>query len=185
MINVTCTTCGTTFSAPQYRANTAKYCSPQCRNQGVAKVREIDITVRFWGKVNKRLPSECWPWTGATTHGGYGVLGSGGKHGVAVRAHRFSYTLAKGGITEGLVIRHTCDNPACVNPEHLVPGTQADNMRDAIKRGRRADKPRKLTEEQVQEIRNSPLGTRELARQLNVSPALISGIRTGRKRIER
>ena len=55
------------------------------------------------------------------------------------RGHRYSYTLFKGDIPEGLVIRHTCDNPACINPDHLKPGTQKDNVHDMFERNRFRD----------------------------------------------
>ena len=72
---------------------------------------------------------ECIEWTGARSAAGYGRLGT--KY-----AHRVAYEKAHGPIARGMVVRHRCDNPPCVNPAHLELGTQADNMRDMAVRGR-------------------------------------------------
>lgn len=99
---------------------------------------------RFWGKVNKLGPvrwgmrSPCWEWTAALTTTGYGTMGSGGKGGGMVYAHRFSYELHTGKSAEGLFVLHKCDNRTCVRPDHLFLGTQADNMRDKMSKGREA-----------------------------------------------
>jgi hypothetical protein len=67
---------------------------------------------------------------------GYGQKTIKGKK---VHAHRDAYERANGPIPDGMVVRHTCDNPACINPAHLLIGTQKDNVRDCIERGRRFD----------------------------------------------
>lgn len=77
----------------------------------------------------------CWLWTGAKKATGYGFIR---VVGVGMRgAHRIAYELANGPIPEGMVVRHTCDNPRCVRPDHLIVGTVADNVRDCAERGRR------------------------------------------------
>ena len=88
---------------------------------------------RFAEKVERR-PSGCWEWTGARQTGGYGVLGVGSSK--LVRAHRFAWELHYGEVPEGLSVLHRCDNPCCVNTEHLFLGTQADNMHDMRAKGR-------------------------------------------------
>ncbi len=75
----------------------------------------------------------CWVWTAATVgRAGHGSFRNG-RH---VLAHRYAYQAYVGSIPRGQVVRHKCDNPKCVNPDHLELGTQADNMRDMAERGR-------------------------------------------------
>ena len=85
--------------------------------------------------------SGCWLWTGAVSGNPssgtqYGYISVGGRSGSAQRAHRVSYELHIGEIPEGLIVRHKCDNPLCVNPDHLEVGTHADNSMDMANRGR-------------------------------------------------
>jgi len=78
-------------------------------------------------------PGKCWIWYGAMDDYGYGRMDIHGKH---RKAHRLSYELYKGVIPEDKVICHKCDNPSCVNPNHLFLSSQKDNMRDKIWKGR-------------------------------------------------
>ena len=75
----------------------------------------------------------CWKWHGAYLSNGYGQLHFRGR---CVKAHRVSYELHVGPIPTGLGVRHTCDNPFCVNPAHLLLGTQKQNTADMYDRGR-------------------------------------------------
>lgn len=78
--------------------------------------------------------SGCWLWLGGClVNGGYGYLYDGK---LQLRAHRVSYELVCGPIPEGLIIRHKCDVPCCINPQHLIVGDDWDNMQDKISRGR-------------------------------------------------
>jgi hypothetical protein len=92
----------------------------------------------------------CWTWRGNQNTLGYGMIdcSTGGRR--HFRANRISYEIFVGPIPDGHVIRHTCDNPPCVQPDHLVPGTPLDNSRDMTSRRRQRSK---LAEEQVLEIR--------------------------------
>lgn len=109
---------------------------------------------RFWSKVEKT--ETCWEWTASTSHGGYGFIGIGRK-GKVRYAHRYSWIIHFGKIPKGLLVLHKCDNPPCVNPNHLFLGTQKDNMIDAVLKKRIATGEKngrsKLTENKVDAIR--------------------------------
>lgn len=123
----------------------------------------MTLDARFWSKiVMGETPDDCWAWTGATTAFGYGVLGVGGRKAGNVRAHRHSWALHFGPVPDGLWVLHRCDNPPCCNPRHLFLGTQTNNMRDAVQKGRHSGPPRhtgqanrsaKLDEDDVRAIR--------------------------------
>lgn len=98
----------------------------------------IYTLARFWSKVDVTVDNrECWLWKGTKTGNGYGNF-SVPELAMKAPAHRVAYWMATGSFPEfGLVVRHKCDNPLCVNPRHLEVGTQADNMLDMVTRGRR------------------------------------------------
>lgn len=103
---------------------------------GRAVGRPEDAAARFWRKVDRRGPDECWLWQGSCFDNGYGQFSIYPRN---VKAHRFSYELAHGPIPTGFAVMHSCDNPPCVNPAHLTAGSLSDNMQDAIAKGR--DRP--------------------------------------------
>lgn len=96
---------------------------------------DMTLSARFWAKVEKRGPDECWNWTGTASAGRYGAIKVGGKRGKDLKAHRIQM-IWQGGDIDGRVVRHTCDNGLCVNPRHLRIGTQLDNVQDMMAKGR-------------------------------------------------
>jgi len=97
---------------------------------------------RFWAKVQKRGPTECWPWTASKHKLGYGNFRIGGRSGATAAAHRVSACLSHPDFDESLDYLHSCDNPPCCNPAHLIGGTHQDNMTDmTVKERNRTARP--------------------------------------------
>jgi len=101
----------------------------------------------FWSNVDKT--DGCWLWTGLTMGAGYGEMGWQGRTQVA---HRISWQIHNGEILSGLNVCHHCDTPACVRPDHLFLGTQRDNVRDAVAKGRHTRMPRRSKEDATRQI---------------------------------
>lgn len=93
------------------------------------------IETRFWSLVEKRSPAECWPWNGPIIKkDGRGIFSGGGLHQTAPRI-ALGIKLGRP-VAPGLFACHSCDNPNCVNPDHLWEGSNKDNLRDASAKGR-------------------------------------------------
>lgn len=96
----------------------------------------LSLEERFWRWVAKGLhDADCWIWLGASDKDGYGVFTIGTAKGTS-RAHRMAWELTKGPIPKGLQVLHTCDQPACVRPDHLWLGTHLQNHQDKARKGR-------------------------------------------------
>ena len=145
------------------------------------------IIDRFnFGILNK--DDGCWN-VKPTARGGYGKIGIFGRTSLY---HRVSFELHKGPIPDGMMVCHKCDNPSCVNPDHLFLGTAQDNMDDKIKKGRHKGAKTgilnhlaKLVDWQVSEIRahiqDGKLKQHEIASLYGVSQTTINNIKTGKR----
>lgn len=126
----------------------------------------------FWSKVVVTA-SGCWEWTKARDKDGYGKTSVNYRR---VRCHRHAYELARGPVPGGLCVLHSCDNPPCCNPDHLFLGTNQENTRDKIAKGRQvrgeATVTAKLTAFDVgrlREMRASGRSYPSLAREFGIS----------------
>jgi hypothetical protein len=146
------------------------------------------LHARIAANVFEAEGSDCWIWTGALTHKGYGHLSVNGK---MTYAHRASYTLCIGPIPEGLFVLHKrhCTSRACCNPEHLYVGTEQDNADDRMALGRHVAPKGEaagraiLTADKVQMARLMILhgvGVTEIARRLGVGASTIRSIKIGK-----
>ena len=153
---------------------------------------------RFWARVDRSGGDDvCWTWLAVRNYFGYGRFWHKAKD---QPAHRVAYQIAVGEIPGGMCVLHRCDNPSCVNPQHLFIGTRADNALDmwAKNRGRGGSRPgsrvgelnpnAKLNWDLVRELRHvhreSGSGCRKLARLFGVSRTNIHHIITGRAWVE-
>ncbi|MES2789991.1 MAG: HNH endonuclease [Planctomycetota bacterium] len=139
----------------------------------------MSLLDRFLEKVQKSAdPAGCWMWIGSkrNEYGGIKV------NGVVKQAHRVAYTLYHGEIPNGLVLLHSCDNQLCVNPDHLTPGKQLDNVQDMLAKGRATPfaSPRSpIPPQQVAEMRQAKAGgksVRWIAREWNVPRSTLRGL---------
>lgn len=155
---------------------------------------EIIKTFKYWPNFKERfmsnLPKDCflsenkdtcWEWQGYKKYDNYGTISWGANK--EYLAHRISYFIFKGNIPYNQIVRHTCDNKICVNPNHLLIGTLSDNSIDCVKRNRHPSQ--KLNSEDIKDIKwklkyqyKRGLLTK-LAKLYHVDPSHISNIKNG------
>lgn len=141
--------------------------------------------LRFWPQVDQGKPGECWLWKGSLANrrlkenATYGVF-SADALGGTMHAHRAAWILTHGPIPDGLLIRHKCNRPLCVNPRHLCLGTQADNTGDMVAADRQYKKYTDRVIREVRRLRARGVGRSEVARRFGMHPVYVSEI-TGRK----
>ncbi len=182
MPEITCK-CGKVFHVIPYRVKTAKYCSMNCPSR-----RKQTSQEEFLSKVYPEPNTGCWLWSGAYHYiGGHGSINAKNHNGFAW-AHRFSYFIHKGDFDRTKLICHTCDNPACVNPDHLYIGTTKTNSDDKVSRNRQMRGEKyplsKLKESDIISIRslnNSGIQQKDICKEFGLSSAMVSLI-VNRKR---
>lgn len=129
---------------------------------------------------------DCWEWSGNTDPCGYGRIKSLGK---LLSVHRVAYELWVGSVDDKFVL-HRCDNPSCFNPDHLFLGTQTDNMKDIVVKGR-GKQPRlageshphsKLSDQDITSIKSDTRTQRVIAKEYGIAQAHVSNIKSGKRR---
>jgi hypothetical protein len=129
-----------------------------------------------------RLVGECFEFTGSKDESGYGLIRFKGK---VQRTHRVIWIIKNGPIPKGMMVLHKCDNPPCCNPEHLFLGSQDDNMKDMVSKGRQADQSGErngnsfLTKEVIKNIRKENGTLVSVAKKFGIGKSTVSLIRRG------
>ena len=145
-------------------------------------MNDIKLVQRLLKNSTLDPTTSCWIWNKSITKWGYGSINVGGK---IELAHRVSYRTLNTPFDPQLCVCHACDNPACINPEHLWIGTNLDNVKDKVKKGRQGrayknrgqDSPQaKLSDNEILEIRASTLSQTALAKQYHTTQSNISQI---------
>lgn len=148
----------------------------KCKNQSCVNPDHLitqTLIERFENKFIKL--SNCWEWIEGKDDYGYGKFSMNSRD---HKAHRVSYQLYVGSIPDGLLVCHRCDNPSCVNPDHLFLGTQSDNIMDATIKNR-THPNRRIKSQEIEMIKSSidfGLTKKEVAEQFGISPSYVSYI---------
>lgn len=158
----TCPRCRIAFPVESFakthswcRSCSAEAARAKRRSHGAPERVTLTMKQRFWSKVDRRGPDECWPWRGGFFDSGYGQFHIT-KPRTSRGAHIVSWEYANGSLGNGLQVNHTCDQRFCVNPRHLYAGSQQQNMTDKVARNRQArgsgHGTAKIAEAQAREI---------------------------------
>lgn len=131
------------YGSSQIQWESQRFCSKLCANLVTAEKAIIPLEERFFSFVLKGGDGGCWIWVGPRDGKDYGKIHATGRSGKQWKAHRLSYELHKGQIPAGMEVCHSCDNPSCVNPDHLWLGTHKQNMADCSAKKRTGDRPLK------------------------------------------
>lgn len=171
-----------------------RYITHVCNNHSCCNPKHLKIETieeRFWRRTNIKSDVDCWEWTNSKDEKGYGLFSIGRK---TFRAHRIAYELKNGKIPKGMLVCHTCDNPSCVNPNHLFIGTNLDNCKDKILKERamyvcgELQGHSKITDLQVEEIRKmrvDGIKLKDIAEKFGITETTVSDITNykSRKRV--
>jgi endogenous inhibitor of DNA gyrase (YacG/DUF329 family) len=189
----TCDICGKEYITRPNKINIARFCSKSCKSINAGKMSAGIL----WNKWQSETPEQtkeamkraldrfiikkdgCWEWSGYKVRKhkklDYGRIDFRGR---VIAAHRFSYEIYKGPIPRGQIIMHTCDNPPCTNPDHLILGTHLSNHRDMVNKGRGVRE--RLDEHKVKEIKkllSTDMPVIKIAELFNVSNVTIYQIK--------
>jgi HNH endonuclease len=179
-----CKDCWNAERRNAYKQSICRYCAKEFRPGVEGRYKYCTDKCRFMAKVKIDQVSGCWLWQGHRNRSNYGTFVPCAEHKRSGLAHRMSYKLFKDDFDNLLFVCHKCDNPPCVNPDHLFLGTPADNSEDARSKGRNMLQAshKRLTIEDVKRIRllvNNGVTRAELARLYNVGYATVIKILKG------
>lgn len=192
----TCLTCSKEFEYYYWDQPNAKFCSTKCKGDYPKWERKTDeekraIIQQKYNQFVVKNENGCWGWRGTKINNGYGIIRYGCReHSYEILAHRASWILNYGQIPKGMFILHKCDNPECSKISDLFLGTQMDNCRDMIKKGRAATKTyfktgiipanRRFNESEIKEIREkikNGMGSYRLGKEYKVDKSTILDIK--------
>lgn len=152
--------------------------------KGKYERKKTPLAERFWPKVQKAAPDECWLFTGSLNEHGYGQIFHNGR---LIKAHKAAYILTHGDV-EAEAFLHKCDNPPCCNPAHIRPGTMSENTQDMIAKGRHktpfgsevkgeGHPSSKLTDAQRLAIRQDPRSHRVIAKDYEIGKSQVTRLK--------
>lgn len=130
-------------------------------------------------RIDRNADGGCWNWTGTCDISGYGYMKLCWRY---LKIHRLMYELFKGGIPKGIHVLHTCDNRRCVNPDHLVLGTDADNIRDAAIKNRMCHKLELGDIKRIRELKAEGWSQTKIAEVFSINQCHVSRIVSGKRR---